>query len=67
MGIIAVGAGDAALSPRKFFGIKFKMWAKFEQNLCEILAKVIKIWAILIRFGQNQNLSSPKTFDLLQL
>jgi len=27
---------------------------------------VIKIWANLIRFGQNQNLASRKTFDLLR-
>jgi len=26
-----------------------------------------KIWAKVIRFGQNQNLSSPKIFDLLRL
>jgi len=25
---------------------------------------VIKIWENLIRFGQNQNLASPKTLDL---
>jgi len=25
---------------------------------------VIKIWENLIRFGQNQNLESPKTLDL---
>jgi len=24
-----------------------------------------KIWAKMIRFGQNQNLASPKTFDIL--
>jgi len=28
---------------------------------------VINIWANLIRFGQNQNLASPKTSDLLRL
>jgi len=33
----------------------------------KIWVKVIKIWANLIRFGQNQNLASPKTFDLLRL
>jgi len=26
-----------------------------------------EIWADLIRFGQNQNLTSSKKFDLLQL
>jgi len=30
-------------------------------------AKVIKICLNLIRFGQNQNLASPKTFDFLRL
>jgi len=34
-------------------------------NLGEIWAKVIKTWTNLIRFGQNQNLASSKTFDLL--
>jgi len=33
----------------------------------EIWAKVIKIWANLVRFGQNQHLASLKTFDILQL
>jgi len=28
---------------------------------------VMENWANLIRFGQNQNLVSPKTFDLLRL
>jgi len=32
----------------------------FGQNVGEIWAKVIKIWTYLIRFGQNQNFSSPK-------
>jgi len=35
--------------------------------LGKIWAKVIKIWENLIIFGQNQNLASPKTFDLLKL
>jgi len=35
--------------------------------LGKIWTKVIKIWANLIRFGQNQNLASPKSFDLLRL
>jgi len=33
---------------------------KFERNLGKIWAKVIKIVANLIRFGQNQNLASQK-------
>jgi len=28
---------------------------------------VIKIWANLIRFGQSQNLASPKSFNPLRL
>jgi len=28
---------------------------------------VIKIWANLIKFGQNQNLISPRTFDFLRI
>jgi len=44
---------------------------KFEQNLGKIKMKFgqncVKIWAKVIRFGQNQNLASPKAFDLLQL
>jgi len=28
---------------------------------------MIKVWANLIKFGQNQNLASPKTSDLLRL
>jgi len=43
-----------------------QIWAKFG-NLGEIWAKVIKIWANLIRFGQNENLASPKTLDILRL
>jgi len=35
--------------------------------LGKIWAKVIKIWACLIRFGQTQNFASPKAFDLLRL
>jgi len=43
-----------------------KICAKFRQ-LSKIWAKVIKIVPNLIRFGQNQILASPKTFDLLRL
>jgi len=70
-------AGDAAAFPSSFFLKKLirfgqfwlnlgkigKIWA----NLSEIWAKVIKIWENLIRLGQDQNLASPKTFDLLRL
>jgi len=35
--------------------------------LGKIWAKVIKTWANLIKFGQNQNLTSPITFELLWL
>jgi len=35
--------------------------------LGKIWKKVFKIVANLIRFGQNQNLASSKTFDLLRL
>jgi len=52
-------ACDAVAYPRTFFG----------QNLGtfrQIRAKVIKIWVNLIRFGQNQNLASPKTLTLLR-
>jgi len=40
---------------------------KFGQILSKIWTKVIKILSSLIRFGQNRNLTSPKTFDLLRL
>jgi len=40
-----------------------KIWA----NLSKIWAKVMKLWENLIRFGQSQNLASPKTFNLLRL
>jgi len=60
-------AVGAAASPKKIFWGKFgrnlrKIWT----NLFEIWAKVIKIWVNLIRFGQNQNLVSSKTLDLLR-
>jgi len=35
--------------------------------LGEIWATVINIWENLIRIGKNQNLASPKTFNLLRL
>jgi len=55
---------DATVSPKNFFGQNLEeILAKFEQ----IWAKVIKIWTNLFRFGQNQNLASPKTLDLLLL
>jgi len=42
----------------------------FEQiwlNLGDIWANLGEILADLIRFGQNQNIESPKKFDFLQL
>jgi len=39
-----------------------KFWPSLA-NLDDIWAKAIKIWTNLIRFGQNQNLASPKTFE----
>jgi len=35
-------------------------WGKISAKFGQIWTKVIKIWAYLIRFGQNQNLVSPK-------
>jgi len=35
--------------------------------LSEALAKLSEIWAKVIRFGQDQNLVSPKAFDPLRL
>jgi len=55
-----VGARDAAASSKKFLGQNL---GKFRQ----IWAKVIKIWANLNRFEQNQNLAFPKTLGLLRL
>jgi len=52
--ISGVGAGVAAASPGKFF------WAKFGQ----ILRKFGQKW---LRFGQNQNIASPKALALLRL
>jgi len=62
-------------SPRKVFGQNlgevWAIWTKFGRkeltNLGKIWEKVIKIWANLIGFGQNQNLASPKTLDFLRL
>jgi len=51
------GAGDAAAYLRKF--LRGKIWVKYWQNW-QIWEKVIKIRAIFIRFGQNQNFASPK-------
>jgi len=59
----AVDAEDATASLANCYGAKL---IRFDQNLSEIWAKVIKIWANLIRFGQNQNLASSKTFNLLR-
>jgi len=57
----AVGAGDegnAAASSRKFFGQNLD---KSERNLGK------SDWVNLIRFGQNQNLTSPKTLQFARL
>jgi len=45
------------------FGWIWKNLAKIETNL----DKNDKIWANLIRLGQNHNLASSKTFDLLRI
>jgi len=73
-----VGTGDVAASPSKFFRANLdKIWA----NLDKIWASLNKVWQIqikllvnwgkfrhiLVKFGQNQNLASPKTFNLLRL
>jgi len=50
-----------------FFGQIWLSLDKFGRNFGKIWAKVIKIVANLIRFGQNQNLASLKTLDRLQL
>jgi len=39
------------------------IWAKFRRNF----GKSDQIWANLIRFEQNHNLTSSKTSDFLQL
>jgi len=36
-----------------------------EKKIGKFGQKMTKVWANLIRFGQNQNLASPKTSDLL--
>jgi len=69
----AVGAEDAGnvvTYPRNFFWQIWVNLGKFEQNLAN-LGKFGQIWAKfvqkLLRFGQNQNLTSSKTLDLLRL
>jgi len=62
----AVGAGDAATSPRprRFFWAKFgQIWGKFGKDLDKFRQNLYKF----ARFRQNQNLTSPKTLDLIQL
>jgi len=53
----ALEAGNTTSSPSKIFGQNWldlgKIKAKFGKNLGEI-------WTSLIKFGQNQNLASPK-------
>jgi len=67
-------AGDVAASPSKtYWGKIDSIWANLVRfgeiwkNLGKIWSNLSKIWTNLIRFGQNQNLASPKTFDLLRL
>jgi len=56
-----VDARDVTASPSKDLLLKLirfgQIWEKLRRNLGKSL----------IRFGQNQNLISPKTFDLLWL
>jgi len=42
-----------------------QIWTEFGQ-ICAKFGKVINNWENLIRFGQNQNLASSKTFHLLR-
>jgi len=59
--------GLTSKSHRKFWGeAKLIRFGQIWLDLGEIWAKVIKICANLIRFGQNQNLASSKTFNLLR-
>jgi len=66
-------AACAAASTSKFFEAKRSDLVKFVDfgdiwaNLSKIWVNLGKIWASLIRFSQNQNLVSPKQFDLLRL
>jgi len=67
----AVGAGDVSAFHSTFWGKnvldlgKFGwIWEKLRRNVGKISAKD---FANLIRFGQNQNLASPKTVYLLRL
>jgi len=47
----------------KFFGKIGYIWA----NMVGFGRNLEKLRLNLLRFGQNQNLASPKTFDLLKL
>jgi len=53
----------------KYFCAKLIRFEQIWLDLGKIQAKFGenggKIWAKVIRFGHNQNLASPKTFDLL--
>jgi len=53
--------------PAIFWGAKLIRFGQIWLDLGEIWAKVIKIWVNLIRFGQNQKLAFPKTFNFLRL
>jgi len=63
----AVGAGMQQHSLEKIFWEKLIRLGKILLDLGKIWTKIGKIWKNLIRCGQNQNLASPKTFDLLRL
>jgi len=51
----------------KIFWASLIGFDKSWENLRRNLNKSNYIWANLIRFGQNQNLASPKAFGLLRL
>jgi len=53
---------QAYLLANFFFFFFFKKLFRFGRNFSKG-----EIWAKVIRFGQNQNLASPKVFDLLRL
>jgi len=55
-----IGARDA-ISPSKIF------LGKNCLDIGQILLDLDEIWAKVISIGQNENLASPKTFDLLRL
>jgi len=50
-----------------FFVAKLIRFGQIWLDLGDIWANLSKIWANLFRFGQNQNLASPKQFDLMRI